>query len=174
MTESYARHTAPIAPSPMSSCSSNLPTRRYCSVSAMPIVVEVELCNLCSQEVGRNARPSPRAPIVDPSQQGPQLGVHFDVAPGKYPLRNVEEPLAAHSGPASCPPRERGDVLRGPHRVEHAGPGAHDRPGCEQRPDRRLGVVADETTQELETRFERRARDVEPDAAVRVLQVRRD
>src|SRR6267154_1750858 len=32
MTESYAFHTAPIAPSPMSSCSSNLPTRRYCSV----------------------------------------------------------------------------------------------------------------------------------------------
>src|SRR4029077_9732014 len=175
MTESYALHTAPIAPSPMSSCSSNFPTRRYCSVCGI-VRYPPELTNVRIPLSGSNrlSTTSAHDPVVNPPQQGPGGRVHNHVAPGEDALGGFEEPVAAHAGAARATPGEGWDVLGRSHVLEHVCTGADHGPRAEQRADRRLGMIADQAPQKLQTGLEARSRDVESPPTVRVLQVRRD
>src|SRR5438128_12565 len=75
----------------------------------------------------------------------------------------------------------RGSSLRATKRrmtesyaFQHARAGADHGPRAEQCADRRLGMIADQTPQELQTGLEARSRDVESHPTVRVLHVRRD
>src|SRR3989454_6644343 len=132
------------------------------------------MCALAGRGATARARNSARSPVVNPLQRGAGGVVHHDVAPRQYPPRDLEEPVPAHAGAARATPGEWGNVLGRPHVVEDVRAGADHGPGAEQRADRRLRMVADQTAEQLQTGVETRPRDLETHATVRVLQVRRD
>src|SRR6267143_2894578 len=120
------------------------------------------------------AQNSARGPVVNPLQHGPGGVVHHHVAAREHALGDLEEPVPAHAAVARAAPGERSDVLGRPHALEDARAGADHCPRGEQRPNRRLGMVADQAPEKLQTRLESRPRDLEAHSTVRVLQVRRD
>src|SRR2546422_9837767 len=132
------------------------------------------MCGFAGRGATGRARNSARGPVINPLQHGPRGVVHDDVAPREHPLGDLEEPVPAHAAGARATPGERGDVLGRPYAVEDARTGADHGPRAEQGADRRLGMVADQAPEELQTGLESRPRDLETHPTVRVLQVRRD
>src|SRR5438876_4848601 len=120
------------------------------------------------------ARNSLRGPVVNPLQHAPGGVVDDDVAPREDPPGDLQESLSAHAAAARAPPGERGDVLGRPHAVEDVRARADHGSRAEQRADRRLGMVPDQAAEKLQTGLESRPGDLEADATVGVLQVRRD